>query len=292
MIIDSTRKSIMSEFSIRKKKNYLISFIIFFFLLYFPTPLIAVLFLGDKYTLPGYVCILSPYAISTLVFSLILKKLTGKGIRETLLIGREELETAPFFCSFIPFLAISSLSLLFMDDMKVNESGIAVILSYASASLVLIFFQVLSEELLFRALVYRIFIFDGKYSNVVTLILSSVLFTIMHLGNADFSGADEKWIVLLYYFISSLTLMALGIITGGFESSIGFHYANNLFVAVIENKEKTKASLPSEAIFISDGNLDMARSLLILIVISIITLFCALLWRRKWEERRTRNIEY
>ena len=132
----------------------------------------------------------------------------------------------------------------------------------------------------------------GKYSNVVTLILSSVLFTIMHLGNADFSGADEKWIVLLYYFISSLTLMALGIITGGFESSIGFHYANNLFVAVIENKEKTKASLPSEAIFISDGNLDMARSLLILIVISIITLFCALLWRRKWEERRTRNIEY
>ena len=194
--------------------------------------------------------------------------------------SKDELEAAIFF------------NLLFMDDMKVNESGIAVVLSYASASLVLIFFQVLSEELLFRALVYRIFIFDGKYSNVVTLILSSVLFTIMHLGNADFSCADEKWIVLLYYFISSLTLMTLGIITGGFESSIGFHYANNLFVAVIENKEKMKASLPSEAIFISDGNLDMARSLLILIVISIITLFCALLWRRKWEERRTGNIEY
>ena len=75
--------------------------------------------------------------------------------------------------------------------------------------------------------------------------------------------------------------MALAIISNGFEAPIAFHYANNIFALGIENQKGDGASIPTEAIFLNQSNLDIARSLLILSGIFAIAFLNLALWRKR-----------
>lgn len=93
--------------------------------------------------------------------------------------------------------------------------------------------QTFTEELIFRCMLSRIpnEELPKERGKVAALSLASgFLFAMAHVGslNADSIGPSVK--SLLFYFILGSFLMLLGIITGGFEASIGIHMGNNLFI--------------------------------------------------------------
>ena len=261
----------------KEKRGYYIFYLVFlFFLMYIFSPLISLSIMKDGNALSTYITILLPFPISLLIFFPLFYRLTpedGKGLFK---IEGSGFSLYPFFSTFIIFLLFSSISLIAEDGLMVNDERPSLILAYFLVTLFLVFFQAVSEELMYRILIYR-----AVGSKRFAVVLSSLFFMLMHLGNNEFTSSDQKWLMLIYYFLSGLFLMALALISNGFEAPIAFHYANNIFALGIENQKGDGASIPTEAIFLNQSNLDIARSLLILSGIFAIAFLNLALWRKR-----------
>jgi membrane protease YdiL (CAAX protease family) len=96
-------------------------------------------------------------------------------------------------------------------------------------SLVFVTIQTLFEEILFRA--YILQGFHSAFSRPwLSVILSSVLFGVLHLSNPE---TGHFGIGIVFFFIySGLFLSLLTVYSKGIEISFGFHAVNNLFACV------------------------------------------------------------
>lgn len=104
------------------------------------------------------------------------------------------------------------------------------------ASLILIPIQAGCEEALFRCLPARVAY--GRLPKTMSgrlglSAVSSILFVLPHLGNPEVFASGTPWAVIAYYAIFGFMSMELSVSTGGFETVLGIHTANNLFVAVV-----------------------------------------------------------
>ena len=129
--------------------------------------------------------------------------------------------------------------------------------------------QCLSEELLFRTMLWRLF--QGTATrNVVRNSISGVLFTLAHLANSEVSLSLQGSLVLAYYFFTGFLFMEITSQSRGTEATIGAHIGNNLFLALFVNY--TGSSLESLALFVQD-KVYIQADLLLLFCLSIILLW-------------------
>ncbi len=96
-----------------------------------------------------------------------------------------------------------------------------------------LFIQCTAEELVFRSFIYR-WIGTSIPKGFVQVIVSGVLFGLLHGSNPEVATLGNK--ALLYYIGTGIFLGLLVLLDDGIELSTGFHFANNLFAALIVSK--------------------------------------------------------
>lgn len=107
--------------------------------------------------------------------------------------------------------------------------------------------QTSAEELVLRMLPVRA-INMGRLSRdsrlqLVTSLVSALLFAVPHLGNRELTIASNRLVVVLYYALFGFVVTYLCLKHRGFEIALAIHAANNLFIALVCNHPSS--SLPS-----------------------------------------------
>lgn len=97
------------------------------------------------------------------------------------------------------------------------------------ASVVLLI-QCAAEELVFRSFLLK-WIGMQMPVGIVQVIITGVIFGYLHASNPEVEAVGK--IALFYYIGTGIFLGLVAIIDDGLELPIGFHYANNLFAALI-----------------------------------------------------------
>lgn len=108
---------------------------------------------------------------------------------------------------------------------------------------------VICEELIYRSYIAHFLKNEFETNSKKALLYSlasAVFFTIAHFENPEVSGEKAIW-AMLFYFIFGFALMLITLRTKGLETSIGIHFANNLFCTVMLSYEN--AVIQSSAIF-------------------------------------------
>ncbi len=255
---------------IAKKTLSLIHLISFFLILLVVSPLLTAMIFPQVEAV-AYIEQLFPFAISLGIFTIVLRKTEKRSVLSLFSIDR------PFSWKRMTIVFLSLTAFFFLallsdtDRLVPTEEAWTVIAMSAITSIVMLPMQVLAEELLFRVLPLYMITGEKKpegWEKIVAIALSALLFLVMHLSNPEIEEAGMS--ILAVYFLSGAALMLFTVLEGGFESAIGFHLANNLFLAIVANYKNTV--LDSTPIFTVVGTLSVWRSLVELVVSVAITL--------------------
>lgn len=98
------------------------------------------------------------------------------------------------------------------------------------ASVTLIPIQTALEDVLFRGYIFQ-GLFSLTRSGILSVLLVAVIFGLMHAGNPEIEVLGKG--ILAFYVISGLFMGLLSHLDDGLELSMGYHFANNLFGAII-----------------------------------------------------------
>ena len=101
-------------------------------------------------------------------------------------------------------------------------------------SLLLIPFQTLAEEVIFRVsplIIASRFDLNKKSVKTILILLSGVLFALMHSSNPEIAHP----LIMLYYLFWGLFTMAITFYTKGIEITYALHLVNNLFITIVMN---------------------------------------------------------
>ena len=89
--------------------------------------------------------------------------------------------------------------------------------------------QTTCEELLFRSYLFKAFSWFKK--PLISILLCSLLFAAMHLGNPEVDKIGNM--AILFYLWTGLFLGLMTYLDKGLELAIGYHAINNIFAAVV-----------------------------------------------------------
>ncbi|MCG8568760.1 MAG: CPBP family intramembrane metalloprotease [Spirochaetes bacterium] len=149
----------------------------------------------------------------------------------------------------------------------------------------LIFILALTEELFFRGIIFRIL--EGRFSFIIALIASAVLFTFTHIPNSNFniisifavvsgglllgilySYSETLWLPIFFHFFWNLSQAILGLPVSGLEI-----FANASFCQI-------KIAGPD---WLTGGNFGLENSLVIITLVSLLALYYIIKkWRKKY----------
>lgn len=169
-----------------------------------------------------------------------------------LLTDHPAFQTKLFIRSFIIYGA--SATLFLVADILLHPQYYQVLDQSAKAYfllllLVLLFtpLQTTVEELVFRMLAVRAVtknrLYQGRAMQLLTCLISALLFAAPHLGNREVAAAQSRTAVILYYALFGFVVTYLCLKNQGFEIALAVHAANNLFIALVCNHPSS--SLPS-----------------------------------------------
>lgn len=100
-------------------------------------------------------------------------------------------------------------------------------------SSIVLLIQCIAEELVFRSFLMKWI--GTKFSNgLLQAIITGVIFGYMHASNPEVDAIGT--IALIYYIGTGIFLGLIVVLDDGLEISTGFHFANNLFAAIIVTK--------------------------------------------------------
>jgi len=91
-------------------------------------------------------------------------------------------------------------------------------------------FQVLFEELLFRSFIFQ-GLFKRTNSMVIAVILSGVMFGLMHMENPEVKTHGAM--LLVSYVTLGIVISLMAFLDQGIEVPFGFHLANNFITAIL-----------------------------------------------------------
>lgn len=151
----------------------------------------------------------------------------------TLFTARESFDWKRFFLSFILWGSILLISLVlahFSGLYFEYNFNLSVFIPLLIVSLSLLFLQITAEEVFFRG-----FLLQSLNRlvpiGIAPILLSGTLFGLMHLGNPEV--AKLGYGILAYYIGTGVFLGVLARMDDGLELSMGYHFMNNFFAAVI-----------------------------------------------------------
>ena len=102
--------------------------------------------------------------------------------------------------------------------------------------------QIAFEELLFRGHLTQSIAHKTK-SRALALLIPSLLFGLMHIGNPEVSKLGYG--LLVYYIGSGLFFGVMTLVDDGMELALGTHAANNLVGAILVSADWTAFNVPS-----------------------------------------------
>tara|TARA_B110000285_G_scaffold152780_1_gene170623 strand:+ start:1674 stop:2561 length:888 start_codon:yes stop_codon:yes gene_type:complete len=151
----------------------------------------------------------------------------------TLFTARESFDWKRFFLSFILWGCILLISLTLAHfggiDFEYNFN-LSAFIPLLIVSLSLLFLQITAEEVFFRG-----FLLQSLNRiipiGIIPILLSGTLFGLMHLGNPEV--AKLGYGILAYYIGTGIFFGVLTRMDDGLELSMGYHFMNNFFAAVI-----------------------------------------------------------
>ncbi len=151
----------------------------------------------------------------------------------TLFTTRESFDWNRFFVSFFLWFIILAISLMIAQlngaSFEYNfQVSTFVPLLIVSMSLLLI--QITAEELFFRGFLLQSLNRIVSFG-IFPILLSGTLFGLMHLGNPEVSKLGYG--ILAYYIGTGVFLGIIARMDDGIELSMGYHFMNNFFAAVI-----------------------------------------------------------
>jgi membrane protease YdiL (CAAX protease family) len=176
---------------------------------------------------------LFPFVAGLIAFILLIKPLNGRTLYQTIN-GTGKIRWRRFFISAFVWTILSGLYLvvyLKIDPANFSLNNKTITLIYLSAiSLLLIPFQAVFEEVLFRG--YLMQGFAALAGNRwFPLIMTSVLFGLMHSLNPEVK--DFGFVAMMpQYLLFGLVFGISSIMDDGIEVAMGAHTANNIFLCI------------------------------------------------------------
>lgn len=141
-----------------------------------------------------------------------------------------------FFLSW--FLSLSFISIIYSGYIVKTDYEFAGFIYYLKTILFVIF-QTLSEEILFRLVLYYLvyLIFkkilklsaENKIFVYVVSLISGCVFILPHLKNPEVLSSSYKWVYIVSYFIVGFYFMYIMIVSKTILACFGCHFSNNAF---------------------------------------------------------------
>ncbi len=163
--------------------------------------------------------------------------------------SREKIDWGRIFFVFglmASFIIISTLVIYFVypDTYQINFEPLPFLILTVIAIL-LVPIQTSFEEYLFRGYLMQGVGIATK-SKLIALIVTSVLFGIMHIANPEVEKIG--YIIMVYYIGTGFFLGIITLMDEGLELALGFHAANNLVTVLLVTADWT--ALQTDSIFI------------------------------------------
>lgn len=151
-----------------------------------------------------------------------------------LITNRNKIDGKRFLFGFIVWFCISSITFYTsLNENVVFNFKWHSFLPLALIATIILFIQCTAEELVFRSFIYK-WIGISIPKGIVQVVVSGTLFGLLHGSNPEVETLGNK--ALLYYIGTGIFLGLLVLLDDGIELSTGFHFANNLFSALIVTK--------------------------------------------------------
>ena len=145
--------------------------------------------------------------------------------------------------------SMMGIDIYFSPDNYVFKFELNSFLILAALAIFLVPIQTSFEEYLFRGYLMQGIgnIFKNKW---VPLIVTSVVFGLLHILNPEVEKLG--YIIMIYYIGTGLFLGILTLMDEGMELALGFHAANNLFIALLVTADWT--AFQTESIYIATSD--------------------------------------
>jgi membrane protease YdiL (CAAX protease family) len=225
------------------------------------------------------ILLLLPSVAGFLALRLLIRWLHRKPLT-SVMTGRDRFAWGRAFFAFAVWMVVSggSAFLLLPAESYSLQFDLRLFLPLLAIALLLVPIQTTFEEVLFRGyLMQGVGLATG--SKLVALIVTTLLFVVLHLSNPEFGSATYTTGFLAYLSLSLLFGLAT-VLDDGIEIAAGLHAANNLFLVLILSP--TDGSFTTYSIFTSklsallqfSPGLDIA-----LAVLAFAIFFVAFRWR-------------
>ncbi len=153
----------------------------------------------------------------------------------------------------------------------------------ALIGIIMVPIQTTFEELLFRGYLMQGFGSVFK-SRAVALILTSVLFGVLHLGNPEFGMLGNE--ALIVYIGTGFLLGIMTLMDDGLELAIGFHAGNNLLTALLLTADWTAFQTYSVFRYTGKPSLMSDVYIPVFIIYPVLILVFARIYKWKnWKEK-------
>lgn len=218
-----------------------------------------------------------PHLLILLLIAISCPLVLKKGIMR-LFTDAPHFRPAVFLVPFAVTFAVLTLSLAFLP-VKLNEAVLSERVILFTLSIVIIPLQCLCEELVTRAMLARIFLYEKlEASWLKALAISLAGATVFALLHTAASTA-----AYFYYFLFGFLSCFAGIRLSGFEAGLGVHAANNLFIALVMNSSSSPYN--TDSIFTLEGETSIAVCIIQLVLIFLLSALIDIggsnLWQRK-----------
>lgn len=158
----------------------------------------------------------------------------------------------------------------------------------AIIGIILIPLQTSFEEYLFRGYMMQGIGIIAK-NRWVPLVITSVLFGLMHLGNPEVGKLGYG--IMIYYIGTGFFLGILTLMDKGLELALGFHAANNLIGALLLTADWTAFQTDSIYKDISEPTLGWDVLIPVLVIFPILLLIFSKVYKwTNWKERLTGKV--
>lgn len=176
-------------------------------------------------------------------------------------------------------ISITALSYLISPEDYKFDFNTKLFLNLVMVSTILLPFQIAFEEYFFRSYVLKsVFILFKK--RWVSWLISSFLFGLAHYGNPEIKQIGDGFI--FFYIATGLFLGAITLIDEGLEIPLGFHYANNLFTALLLTSEWSVFQTPSLLKYVGEALIDWKMIVMFLVMNFLFLFICYK--KYKWKD--------
>lgn len=148
-----------------------------------------------------------------------------------LITNRKKIDFKRLFLAFgIWFLICLLTFFTTKNELVLNNFQLEKFLPLFFVAVVILFIQCAAEELVFRSFLLK---WLGKRTSngLLQILITGAIFGYLHASNPEVDAIGNK--ALIYYIGTGVFLGLIAVIDDGLELTIGFHFANNLFAALI-----------------------------------------------------------